>query len=823
MRSDGWMLRYLLNRNSPAGSWTGRDLAFWFDWVDDYISSNGNLGTGVAVKWTDWTWAYVQCYNTGFGMWTIAIDNRSVQTIKWRGSFDSFANTPFLFSYRNGTVWLSSVKLQANGTIQVEVQGTWSGRITWSSTLMVWTEYTIIVRVNNTLPTGTARVVGDVDIFVNWVKETLSFSATGNNTTTASQAYWWAYSTTLWMTGKMRSLNIRNIALSDWQCWTEWVSSTVVNTTWLINSYTPSNIWVNIGRAGYYMNVKWNVSVWSDGDGSYIQFNGNRTGWVWTKANVWPTFAPTYTQATSFSFKAKIKFSSLAAANTSGVFWADTDAAIYYDFTTNSLMWVLRWSTTVWVWALSTTTTGTAYDAYFVYDSAVAKFYCYLSTSGGSSVLQNTGGTAWPATFTTSNWYLWDDWVWAWTAESCNKYIYHAAIRNKALTQAEIDADIALWNTAKNDPSIVAYYIPDNLQYNTQYMLNSSDFSNASRTKTSTTVTANTTVAPDGTTTADTLTIWLWATSWVTQISTVVSGATVASKTFIVKAFVKVSAATSLFRLVMYQNGVATWTSANLTATTDRQEFTFTQTFTASTSATGITWWIINDSTWLIAPVIIAWKCRVYLANETLRDESPNIWWFIWWKHQKVLSFWIKPNIDSVNTADSQSAMRPPRFYCHMSQTTNQLNARYDNRLWSKVSIYNLWTWFRSKVHVSCVYYWTWSVRGTKIYINWFVQDSNTFTVDPPTSSYNTVLWSGRSWTTYFSWNIRDTRIYTFTWSFTDADALSIYNGGEPTSAGVTKYLHYTPPVGEVWTTTQDQSPNDRDWTLNGGVTRAII
>ena len=83
------------------------------------------------------------------------------------------------------------------------------------------------------------------------------------------------------------------------------------------------------------------------------------------------------------------------------------------------------------------------------------------------------------------------------------------------------------------------------------------------------------------------------------------------------------------------------------------------------------------------------------------------------------------------------------------------------------------------------------------------------------------LLW--RIASTYFSWNIRDARIYTFTGSFTDADALAIYNGGEPTSVGITKYLHYKPPVGEVGTTTQDQSTNDRDWTLNGWVTRDYI
>lgn len=582
------------------------------------------------------------------------------------------------------------------------------------------------------------------------------------------------------------------------------------------DDYISSN--TTIGRTGYDMNVSWNVSTGSDGDGSYIQFNGNRAAWAatWTTAWIAVASSPWYTQANSFTLWWKFKVGWYAITTTSWLFWPVSVATISYT-TTNTLRFTLRWSTTVNYDVTIWFTLWTAFYAHMVYDSATAKFYCYIDW-----ILKNTWWTAWPATFNMSTIYLWDTAIGTWNADSSNKYIYHAAIRNKALTQAEIDADIALWNTTKNDPSIVAYYIPDNLTYNTQYMLNSSDFSNASRTKTSTTVTADTTVAPDGTTTADTLTIWLWATSWVTQISTVVSGATVASKVFIVKAFVKVAAATSLFRLVMYQNGVATWTSANLTATTDRQEFTFTQTFTASASATGITWWIINDSTWLIAPVIIAWKCRVYLVNETLRDESPNIWWFIWWKTQKVMSCRVKPNIDAANTTDAQMLMFAPWALLHIRSNLNTVRIRNDTRLRANEPTYNLWTWFRDKVNIIWVQRITWWNFQLELFVNWESKWTATH-LDAPATNYSNVLWVWRRSSTYLSGNERDIREYTFTWSFTDADALAIYNGGEPTSSGVTKYLHYRPPVGEVWTTTQDQSNNDRDWTLNGWVTRNYI
>lgn len=610
--------------------------------------------------------------------------------------------------------------------------------------------------------------------------------------------------------------------LRRWHWWAGWWRDLAFWFDWT-DDYISSN--ATIGRTGYNMNVSGNVSTGSDADGSYIQFNGNRdaTAGTWTEANIWwsANTTPTYTQSNSFTIKTKFKFSAFPANGSSWLFGSSFDAVININ-SSGVLVYGIRWSSTV-LNSFGSIAINTLYDMYLVYDNLSAKFYWYLSTAGGASVLLNAGGTSWPATFTANAWTIWDSAHASWWATSANKYIYHAAIRNRALTQAEIDADIALWNTAKSDPTIVAYYIPDNLQYNTQYMTNSSDFSNASWTKTNTTVTANTTVAPDGTTTADTLTIWLWATSWVSQINTSVTWSWLASQVYIVKAFVRVSTGTSNFRLIMYQNGVATWTSADLTATTTRQEFTFTQTFTSSTSATGITWWIINESTWLTMPVLLAWNCRVFSINQTLRDESPNIWGYLWWKHQKVLSCRAQPWKDWVSWSSSQWLIYAPRAYMFISWSTNVPIIRWSDWLVARTIWTALWTWFRGKVRLAWVFYRTWSVWWTKLYINWVLVWSWTSTVRPPTAINDTRMFNWRIWSTYYQWNIRDIREYTFTWSFTNADALAIYNGGEPISSWVTKYLHYRPPVWEVWTTTQDQSTNDRDWTLNGWVTRDYI
>lgn len=589
------------------------------------------------------------------------------------------------------------------------------------------------------------------------------------------------------------------------------------------NGYISSN--ATIGRTGYDMNVSGNVSTGSDADGSYIWINWNRDSWAatWTAANIYWWTTPLFNQTTSFTISAKVKINNLPTAQTSGIFGSSFDAWFHTDFGWNDIIYWLRWSTTVQNVVTGAVVLWTVFTFHQVYDAVTAKFYGYLN-----GTLLNVWWTAWPTTFSTNDWYIGDTAITWWTVYSCNKYIYHAAIRNKALTQAEIDADIALWNTAKNDPSIVAYYIPDNLQYNTQYIANPKDLANASWAKLVwCTVAANTTVAPDGTTTADTVTFTAANNSQTSETVTSISWATIASKTFIVKAFVKVAAWTKQFRLKCAHSWVSDYLSTDQTATTTRQEFTFTQTFTSSTSWTWINPWVCNGSG-AVAWDIQVRNVRLFLVNETLRDESPNIWWFIWWKTPLVMSAWVKPDIDSADTATKQCFFQLPRHFMQLRTTSNTIQFRSETALTTRTApTQSLWTWFRGKAHMLFVKYRDWTGRLYKAYVNWTLvswsQTAYSNTARPAGTIYRTNASIWLYTTDYRSGNIRDIRAYTFTGSFTDADALAIYNGGEPTSSGVTKYLHYRPPVGEVWTTTQDQSTNDRDWTLNNWVTRDYI
>ena len=586
------------------------------------------------------------------------------------------------------------------------------------------------------------------------------------------------------------------------------------------DDYISSN--ATIGRTGYDLNVAGNVSTSSDTDGSYFWINWNRdqAAWTWTQANLdwWST--PLFDQTTSFTISTKVKINSLPANNTSGIFASNYDAGFNTDPAWNDIIYWLRGSSTVQNTASWAFVLWTAFWFHQVYDSTTAKFYGYIN-----GVLQNVWWTAGPATFSTNDRWLWDNAITGWNVTSCDKQIYHAAIRNKALTQAEIDADIALWNTAKNDPSIVAYYIPENLQYNTQYMTNPKALDQSPWSLGgASTVTADTTVAPDGTTTADTVAISWTATQWIEQPNLTITWATIASKTFIVKAFVKVTAGTALFRLKMSHRAVADYFSSNQTATTDWQEFTFTKAFTASTSGTGIIGWVSND-TGATNPTLLVRNVRVFLTNETLRDESPNIWGYLWRKTNKVFSCWCKPWADWTASSQSQTLFYGAWWSFYISWSTNIPTKSIVTRLWAKAHTATaLGNWYRSKVHVIWTISYTWWVFAQKIYVNWVLSWSSTWSNDVPTSLFASGIinvWVN-TWV-YYTWNIRDARIYTFTWSFTNADALAIYNGGEPTSVWVTKYLHYKPLSWEIGTATSDLSTNLRDWTLNNWVTRTVV
>lgn len=620
--------------------------------------------------------------------------------------------------------------------------------------------------------------------------------------------------------------NIPNLAsLARLRLWS-WGWSTVRRKAFWFdwtNDYISSN--ATIGRTGYDMNVSGNVTTGSDGDGSYIWINWNRdaTAVTWSLANIlsWVT---SFNQSTDFTVWFKIKINANPAVwRYSWIFWESTSSGFYINvFSTGNKIRVVT-KPTYSAEITTPYTVGTTLTFHAVYQASSGKVFCYKD-----GVLQNSWWTAMSPTFSLSKWYIWDSWSETTVNDSASKNIYRNAVRNKALTQAEIDADIALWNTTKQDPSIVAYYVPENLQFNTDY-ITTKDFSNVARTKTGTTVTSG---IADIRWWADayTLTMSAGAGNGATITNNTISGATIASKTFIMKVFAWTASWTATMRLRISHNGVSTYYSADQTVTTTPQEFTFTQALTSSTSGTWMTYWIeVWSAAW--AATINVFYPTDWLTNQTLRDESPNIWWFIGRKTPLVMSARVKPDIDSADTITKQCFFQLPRHYMQLRTTNNFFQFRSETSLQARsiATGWNtaLWTWFRGKVNLMWVKYRDWTWRVYKGYVNWVEtntwQSAYSTTIRPAWTIYRTNASVWFYTTDYRDGNIRDIRAYTFIWSFTNADALAIYNWWEPTSAWVTKYLHYKPPVGEVGTTTQDLSPNDRDWTLNGGVTRIYL
>lgn len=587
------------------------------------------------------------------------------------------------------------------------------------------------------------------------------------------------------------------------------------------DDYITSGI---IGKTSYDMSVNGNCYTWTDLFGDYININWNRNWWAatGTLAALWGSTGstgittPVFTQATSFSIKVRVQPTSIPAASGSGFYGSINDACIWINSSWNA-QFTIRGSSTV-TYNGPVLSINTLYDLHLVYDSAAAKFYCYVD-----SVLQNVGGTSGPATFTTDARSIWDGAMGSGSFYSSSKAVYHACTRNVALNQAEVTADNALWNTAKSDSRIVQYYIPANLAYNSQYLSNPKQLDNASRTKVGTaSVTADTTVAPDGTTTADTVTL-LAVGDRVEQLETTATGSVLASRTFIMKAFVKVAAGTWVFRLWLNHNWVTSSNSSDFTATTDRQEFTFSVTNTSSTLGTGMLGRVQLGSGWVPVTLLVR-NVRMFLSNEVIRDEAPNIWGTIWWKTPVVLSAWTKIGSDSSNAADVNSILMVPRFYFHQRNSINEFIARSDTTISAiQANAWALGAWFRWKCHIVAHKYFNGTTCTIKIYKNWDLIQTGTISssIRPPTTQYGTAARAGRKGGNYYTWNSRDLRCYISTPSFSDTDARLIYLGSEPVNA--TKYFNRKPLIWEAWTTAVDRSGNASTWTLTNGVTRVIV
>lgn len=591
-------------------------------------------------------------------------------------------------------------------------------------------------------------------------------------------------------------------------------------------------IWWNavIGRTWYDLTANWNVTKGSDADGEYIRFRWTDQ-WnpnVGTRAHLNLTsWYPAYNQTNTFFLKARIKINSLPSWYPSWVFGARFASCIHIE-PGGVFRYQLRWSATISVDSAAIVT-WTLYDLYYVYDASVSKYYCYISSNWWPSTLINPGWTSWPATFSWASIDLWDNAIWASDDMSCDKQIYHAWIATwRVPTQAEIDADIALGNAVRTDPRWIAWYYPENFIFNQQYVTNPKDLTAASWTRwSSTTVTGNYANDENGDLLADRLqrngtTI---TTSSIQENITSISWSLLASRTFQIKAQIKATSGTSKFRLRLEHLWVAWYNSSDMTATWVFQEFSLTQILTSSTSGTWL-WFGLCIATDLSNADLIVGKVEVYMNGQLLRDNSPNMGWFIGRKNSIAICAAVKLGADGVDTPSSLPILQVPYLYMHIRTSNNHVQIKQDTNMeakspapsWAMV----LWNWYRWIKYIVGTKKRTWSQREMKCYIDGEDISTKIRTWRPWNSAwiYNTnYRLSDRSgWR--FSWLLYEVRAYEFT-SFNAADALAIKNWWEPANA--TKLLHLWPVPNENWNTAINIANANNNWTLNWWVLRKAI
>jgi len=140
------------------------------------------------------------------------VNSRDIQTTSAWIKVDNLSSVRTITSY-NG---YHTFDVQTDGRIRVEAQGSTAGRRYYSvGTITTGTWYHVVARTNVVTTTST-RVVGDVELFINGVKQTLTTTVTGGNATTSTTLNIGAYdSTTNLMDGAIDDVAIWARALTD--------------------------------------------------------------------------------------------------------------------------------------------------------------------------------------------------------------------------------------------------------------------------------------------------------------------------------------------------------------------------------------------------------------------------------------------------------------------------------------------------------------------------------------------------------------------------------------------------------------------------------
>lgn len=761
-------LQNLQNIQNKSWWWSlASKLALIFDWVNDYWyqSHNRNWCIEKLNDWTrnylncSWFWGYVWCTDMDQEFW---LNSRSVQTLKFVWTIENLLNQIAMFSYW----WYTTASILTSWQIQVELQWTWSIRINSTTTLLPNTIYNIIIRINNSLASWTARVIWDADIFINWVKETKWTSAVWTNTSTWSFLNWWANDTTNRWIWKMYSLTVRNRALSDWECASEWASNfSIVNTDYLRTfnaDNTSRSVWRNNRPS---IPVWWLVYTETDTWWNAIVFDwtSNWTPWIWTNAWISWTLATNLNNNTSFTMEVNFKFDVLPWWWTWWLFASNFDVWLHVE-SWNTLRFLARnWATTLW--HNMTITAWTEYHVFLEYNANDQKIYAYDWTT-----LLNAWWTAIPWSFTFNDISVWDNWILWWNQWSSKKRVYFARVYGKLLSSTEKQASITRWKAIPNDPMIIFEARPEWLK-DVNLFTNTDNLWHADWT-----VWANTT---------RTLNYWTdpkwWNTScriqfsatwWVSwnkfdQSKSIAqlwsSWWELASKTLVQKIFVRSAVAWQKFRVKMTHANVADYFSSDQTATTEWKEYFLSQLFTSATNWTWIIWWIVQASDWSASDIEIrspSWR----FSWHNYFDYSCSIW-YVWRFTQVAVCGEFQPFIDWANSATSQALISIPWRYLYIRESTNSIQWRRETKRNANPATFTLWSWYRKKTKFAVFATYDWTNFIHELWIDWELKWSHASPFIATSFYGNLTVW--QYWWTYYNWKQRWLRGYTFTWSLT--------------------------------------------------------
>lgn len=797
-------------------------LDWWYllNWVNSYGYQSHNYQWCIEVQ-NDWSRDYFNC--TGFG-WFVActdcsqefsVTSRSTQTLKFVWTIENFLQSMAMFSYS----WYCSWSILTNWKIEVELQWTWSIRINSTTILAANTIYNIIIRINNSLPTWTARVVWDADIFINWVKEIKTSSTQWTNTTTWSFLNRWAYNSTtnrwIW---KMYSLTLRDRALSDWECASEWASNfSIVNTDHL-RTRSTSNTSRIIWRQAPNYSLIWNTKLGNDADGDHFLFrwNANGVAWVWATAVMNSTLTSYLDNNKSFTMKVKCKIISAVSSQSWGLFCSNFD--IWFQCITSGIQfWARNWGTingfTMWI------SLNQVYELFLDYDANTQKIYAYNWTT-----LLNPWGLAIPWAFTINDLNIGDNGILWWSPFSNEKKIYHARIYGKILSSAEKSADMALWNTIPNDP-LILYEIRPEGRKDVQLLSNIDNLTAAGWSKwANTTITQNYWADPDwdilSTRVQFTWVGWVGSNKIDQTVTTAGMGlwaAELASKVMMIRCFVRSSVVWQKFRLRMTHQWVADYYTGDQTATAEWKEYIYPQTFTWATNGTGITAWVVGASDWSAADIEVR-RPKVFFSTENVYDYSCSIG-HVWRFSNVAYEVIIKPDIDAADNASSQAILMTPRRYIQLRTANNNLQFRRETKRNANSPVYSLWAWRRSKVHVLCVAYLDIPTSNFvhEIWVEWELKSTHQSKYLNPSTFYSSMTMWTYGWMYYSGW-ISSVKWYL--WSLTTSEKQNCCKGYEPLNA--LKFLHMWPDRSESISDKNavDVKTKKRVLTLVNGVSR---